>query len=140
MIDIEGRVQIDENELVFNFSRSSGPGGQNVNKVSSRVEMRWDVENTDALDAATRARLIELAGRRITRSGELLLVCGRRREQAANRRECVERLTDMVRRSLQLEPPRVPTRPSKSAKAKRMEEKVHRSRLKKLRKNPSADD
>lgn len=130
---------IPERELTFETSRSSGPGGQNVNKVETRVVACFDVEGSESLTDEQRDRLRETLSSQLTRAGVLRVGSSRHRSQLANRREAVARLMETVRRGL--EPPRrrKPTRPGRRAREKRLEEKRRRGRLKELRQDPEPD-
>jgi ribosome-associated protein len=97
MIEITPSLSIDENELHFEFVRSSGPGGQNVNKVATAVQLRFDIHNSPSLPEAVKARLVNLAGSRVTNDGVLLIDASNNRTQEANRQEAVERLVELVR-------------------------------------------
>jgi len=139
-IAITPDLSIDRDELVFNFIRASGPGGQNVNKVSSAVELRFDAASSPALDAATVARLRTIAGRRITAAGVVIIAAQRHRSQEANRRDALERLVELIRRATVRPKARRPTRPSKAAKAERRESKRRRGGIKRLRGRAMPDD
>src|SRR5579872_6397289 len=99
MIRITPRIAIDESEIVEQFVRASGPGGQNVNKVASAVQLRFDIRGSSSLSEVVRARLETLAGRRVTRDGVLVIIAQRHRTQERNRAEARERLIDLVRRA-----------------------------------------
>src|SRR5437867_12200473 len=112
MIRIDPRVSIDENELEERFIRASGPGGQNVNKLATAVQLRFDVRRSPALPEDVRARLERLAGRRLTRDGVLVITAQRHRTQERNRADALARLVDLVRRAAVRPVPRRPTRPT----------------------------
>ncbi len=134
MIPVTSRIAIDEREIEESFIRASGPGGQNVNKLSTAVELRFDVRSSPSLPDAVRARLERLAGRRLTKDGVLVIVAQRHRTQERNRADALERLVDLVRRAAEPPPPpRKPTRPSLGAKRRRLESKGRRSAIKRLR-------
>lgn len=138
---VNERVTIDETELEERFVRASGPGGQNVNKVSSAVQLRFDAAASAALTEPVKRRLMRLAGRRATRAGEILIEAKRFREQDKNRADARERLADLVRRALEPPPPpRKKTRPSRAAKKRRVLAKRKRQQIKRLRKPPSPTD
>lgn len=131
---------LDPSELEFHFVRASGPGGQNVNKVSSAVELRFDVVHSPSLPPAVRERMIELYASRITRRGIIVIEANRFRTQERNRQDALARLADMLRAALHRPKPRVPTRPTRAARAERIAGKQVRGKLKQLRRKPSGDD
>jgi len=139
MIPVTERILLGERELIFSFIRSSGPGGQNVNKVSTAVQLRFDVAGSPSLPERVRTRLAKLAGRRLTGEGVLVIEARRYRTREKNRRDAVERLTALIRKAAKTEKKRRPTRPTKAAKKARMEEKQKRSRIKDLRKKVSGN-
>jgi len=120
---INDRVVIPDADLHWTAVRASGPGGQNVNKVSSKVELRFDVEGTRALDALTKERLRILAGSKLGASGELLITSQKTRDQAKNLDDARAKLADLIVRSLYRPPTRRPTRPSRSRVRARLEDK-----------------
>jgi ribosome-associated protein len=133
MIPITATIAIGENEIEEEFVRSPGPGGQNVNKVATAVQLRFDVLHSPSLPEEIRQRMIGLAGRRLTAEGVLLINARRFRTQERNRQDARERLVELIRRAA--EPPKVrrPTRPSRAARARRLEEKRRRGEQKSLR-------
>ena len=133
MIRINDRVSLDENEIKEEFVRSSGPGGQNVNKVASAVQLRFDMINSPSLPNEVRRRLKALARNRITDEGILVIEAKRYRTQLANRNDALERLVELIRRATQKPKPRRRTRPTLASKERRLETKKQRSRTKKLR-------
>jgi ribosome-associated protein len=133
MIQITPAIGLDENELEMDFVRSSGPGGQNVNKVSTAVHLRFDVAASPSLTEEVRRRLMVLAGGRLTDKGVLIIDAQRFRTQAANRQDAVERLVELVRRAAQKPRVRHKTRPTLASKEKRLEIKRRRSGTKDLR-------
>jgi ribosome-associated protein len=133
-------LTIPARDLSETFVRASGPGGQNVNKVSSAVQLRFDLAGTSALDERVKARLRRLAGRRVIADGGLLIIARDQRTQEANRREALARLTDLIRRAL-IEPKvRKATRPTRAARDRRLESKTLAQRRKKLRAKVRWDD
>ena len=136
MIEICNGVRICEDELVFAFSRSSGPGGQNVNKVSSRVTLYFDVANTASLSDYQKRRIAAKLSSRINKDGVLRVVCQKFRTQAANRRLAVERLGELLTEAIARKTPRRKTKIPPSTKRKRLEDKKRRGETKKLRKPP----
>jgi ribosome-associated protein len=137
---VTDKLTIDERELEERFIRSSGPGGQNVNKVSTAVELRFDVRHSGSLPMAVRDRLVTLAGRRITDEGVLIIRAERFRTQERNREDARARLADLICQALVVPKRRIATKPSRGEKARRVESKVKRGSVKKLRQSkPSFD-
>jgi ribosome-associated protein len=133
-------VEIEESELEFSFVRSSGPGGQNVNKVNSKAVLRWNLAASPSLRAETRARLLERLGTRLTRAGELLVASDRWRDQPRNREDCVERLRALVTAALHVDRTRRATRPTRGSQRRRVAGKALDGRKKALRRKPGRDD
>lgn len=136
---ITDRIAIDENELDERFIHASGPGGQNVNKVASAVQLRFDVAHSPALTDPVRRRLKALAGRRLTGEGVLIVEARRFRSQERNRADAQARLFDLIRRAAVPPVPRRATRPSLAAKRKRLETKRMRGATKQARSRPHED-
>ena len=133
MIRITPSISIGEGELEEHFIRASGPGGQNVNKLSSAVQLRFDVRRSPSLPEGVRARLEQLAGRRLTREGVLVINAQPYRTQERNRDDARERLVDLIRRAAVPPAPRRPTKPSRLARERRLQSKKHRAAIKGLR-------
>ncbi len=124
---------LPEDEIVFDFIRAAGPGGQNVNKVASAVQLRFDVRASPSLPEEVKARLLRLAGQRATRDGVLVIEAKRYRTQEQNRADALRRLNDLIQRAARPPRPRRPTRPSAAARARRLEAKKRRAAVKRLR-------
>ena len=133
MIRVTAHISIDEREIEESFVRSSGPGGQNVNKLATAVQLRFDVRNSPSLPADVRTRLERLAGARLTGDGVLVIIAQRHRTQARNREDALERLIDLIRRAAVAPVKRRPTRPTKASRERRIESKKRRARVKRLR-------
>lgn len=138
-MEITDTLSIDDRELEERFIRASGPGGQNVNKVSTAVELRFDVRRSPSLAEGVRDRLERLAGRRLTDDGVLVIRAERHRTQERNREDARDRLAELVREALYVPKKRVKTKPSRAAKARRVDSKVKRGGVKKLRQSRSFD-
>jgi ribosome-associated protein len=140
MIRITDEIAIDEGELDETFIRASGPGGQNVNKLATAVQLRFDVRHSPSLPEGARARLERLAGRRLTNDGVLIITAQRHRTQERNRADALERLVELVRRAAEVPKRRRPTRPTLASRERRLEGKKRRSGIKGLRRGrPSMD-
>jgi ribosome-associated protein len=133
MIEISKDLTINENELEFTFSRSGGPGGQNVNKVSSRVTLLFDITNSPSLSDSQRQRLLAKLPTRINNKGILRVICQKHRSQSANREEAVIRFIDLLHQALKRKIPRKKTIIPPAAVEKRIDEKKHRGRIKQKR-------
>lgn len=133
MIPVTATIAIDEREISETFVRSSGPGGQNVNKVATAVQLRFDVRGSPSLSDPVRARLEALAGSRLTKDGILVISAERFRTQERNRADALDRLVALIRRAAHVPKTRRPTRPTAASKERRLKGKSERSSVKKLR-------
>ena len=141
MIEVTPEILIPEDEITERFVRSAGPGGQNVNKVSTAVELRFDVRRSPSLPNDVAVRLMKLAGRRLTQDGVLVLSVMTHRSQERNRAEALQRLVDLVRQAAAPPPPpRKRTRPTLASRVRRVEGKVRRGSVKSLRGKVRGED
>jgi ribosome-associated protein len=136
MIEITDKIALNETEILVTFIRASGPGGQNVNKVSSAAQLRFDVRRSPSLPDAVRLRLERIAGARMTKDGEIVLTAGNFRTQDANRRDAIGRLVRMIRQAAVDRPARTPTRPTLAGKQRRLTAKAKRGEVKRQRHPP----
>jgi ribosome-associated protein len=139
MIRITPSIGIDERAISESFVRSSGPGGQNVNKVSTAVQLRFDAAHS-GLSNAVQARLRLLAGRRFTQEGTLVITAQRHRTQDRNRQAALDTLIALIERAAEPPIPRIATRPTASSKRRRLQTKTHRARIKQTRTLPRDDE
>lgn len=139
MIEVTEGIEIDEADLSESFVRASGPGGQNVNKVATAVQLRYALDGSHPLPDAVRQRLARLAGSRLTEDGAILIAAQRFRSQARNREDALERLFALIRRAAEPPRPRRPTRPSAAARERRLSDKARQSRRKRERTIPLPD-
>ena len=139
MIEVTSSVRIDDSEIQLDFIRASGPGGQNVNKVASSVQLRFDVRNSPTLYPEVKARLVTLAGSRMTDEGILIIEAKRYRTQEQNRLDAIQRLIGLVQKALERPKVRRATRPSLSAKAARVGDKKKHGEIKRTRRVVSKD-
>ena len=134
MISVTPEISIRERELKLEFIRSSGPGGQNVNKVATAVQLRFDVFRSPSLPEDVRRRLVRIAGKKVSKEGVLLIDARRFRTQERNRQDAVDRLIQWVRRAAEKPKKRIKTKPTLSSRERRLEGKRQRSETKRLRK------
>jgi len=138
-VEVKPGLEIPATELRFHYSRSSGPGGQNVNKVESRAELRFDIPASKALTDQEKARLREVLGGKLTDQGVLILTSQRFRDRERNVSDCREKLRELLAEALTPPKPRVPTRPTHASGERRLDEKGRRSDVKRLRSRGSDD-
>jgi ribosome-associated protein len=140
VIPVTAKIALDEREITEFFIRASGPGGQNVNKVASAVQLRFDARHSRSLPEDVRGRLERLAGSRLTRDGVIVITAQRHRAQARNREDALARLLDLIRRAAHPPPKRRTTKPPARARERRIESKKRRGGIKRLRQaKPSFD-
>ncbi len=140
MLIVTNRIRIPLREFHFNFSRSSGPGGQNVNKTSTKVELRWNVENSKSLPEQVKARFLEQNRTRINDLGVFLIKSDRFRDQGRNSADCLEKLRELIEQASQIPKERQATRPTRASKIRRHQEKSHQKSKLHNRRIPRSDD
>ena len=133
-------LSVPEDELEFRFFRAGGPGGQNVNKVETAVQLRFDAAGSPSLTDPVRARLIKLAGARATKDGVIVITAQRFRTQERNRADAIARLAELIEKARFVPKARRPTRPTRASKERRLAGKAKRSAVKSARSRPGADD
>ena len=138
MIQITSSISIDEGELQFEYIRASGPGGQNVNKVATAVQLRFDI-NASSLPGPVKQRLSKLAGNKVTNNGILIIEAKKYRTQEQNREDAIRRFVELAHKSTIKPKNRIKTKPTKSSREKRIKAKKQRGEIKKNRQNPSYD-
>jgi len=139
MIAVTDRIAIDESEFEFEFVLASGPGGQNVNKVSTAVRLKFDVRRSPSIPDSVRPRLERLCGRRLTQDGVLVIAAQRFRSQIRNREDAVERVVALVRAAATPPKPRRPTKPTRASRRERLESKARRAAVKRGRASVGED-
>lgn len=139
-LPIDERLTLPDDEIAWTASRASGPGGQNVNKVNSKVTVSFDIARSPSLDETTRARLLEQLASRLSAGGVLRVSSQAARTQPANLRLARARLAQLLRDALQEDPPRIGTRPSAAARRRRRDEKARVGAIKRMRRTPPGDD
>lgn len=140
MISVNDHIRLDPEELEFSFIRASGPGGQNVNKVSSAVQLRFNAANSRSLPHDVKQRVIALAGQKATRQGVIVIEAKRYRHQVRNREDALERLVALIVSAAKVDRPRRKSRPSRTSVKNRLNEKKRRGTVKQLRRGPSSSD
>jgi ribosome-associated protein len=140
MIHITPTLAIDEREVMLDFIHASGPGGQNVNKVATAVQLRFDVRNSTSLPEDVQDRLARLAGRRMSKDGILIIEARQHRTQTRNREEAIDRLIALIRRAAETPKVRRRSKPSRAARARRLESKRRRAQVKRMRRRVSGPD
>jgi ribosome-associated protein len=139
MLEITPTLQIPDTEFTWTFARSSGPGGQNVNKVSSKAVLRWDIAACTLLPEEVKIRLALQQKRFFTQEGSLLITSQRYRDQERNREDCLEKLRAIILQAMAVPTPRKKTRPSRGSKRARLKDKKHKAEIKKFRRKPSQE-
>ncbi len=140
MITVTRSIQLADDEIRLSFVRASGPGGQNVNKVSTAVELRFNAAGSPSIPDGARERLLQLAGSRLTKNGEIVLFADRFRTQERNRQDAIDRLVELIRRAAYRPPVRRATKPTLASKKRRLESKKQRSRTKAMRRPAGTGD
>ena len=140
MIEVTPEISLNEDEIIWEFVRASGPGGQKVNKVSTAVQLRFDLVNSLSIPDAVKERLTQIAGKRLTADGILIINARRFRSQGKNRQDAIERLIGLILEAVDVPQPRKATKPTTSSVTRRREEKKRQSAKKQLRKKPQLDE
>ena len=140
MIYITPAIKIDKKEIKLQFIKASGPGGQNVNKLATAVQLRFDVKNSPSFPDDVRTRLVRLAGRRITENGVLIIEAKRFRKQEQNRQDAIDRLVKLIQKASEKPKARIKTKPTLASKKRILAAKQHRRRIKKMRRAVSISE
>lgn len=140
MLVVNKRIRVPLREFQFTFARSSGPGGQNVNKVNSKATLRWPIAKTESLPVGVRQRFLKKYHRRVNSEGDLIITSQRYRDQGRNVADCLSKLRELLESVATAPKTRKPTKPTKGSKVRRLKAKQARSQQKKLRKKPRMDD
>jgi len=135
LIEISNKIKLNEKNLKFSFVRASGPGGQNVNKVSTAVQLKFDIENSEEISEEVKIKLVRSAGKRINNDGILIIEAKRFRTQEKNKQDAIDRLIKLIKKAIEVRKPRKKTKPTFASEEKRIENKKKRGQLKKDRKN-----
>lgn len=138
MLKVNKNISLNEDELKFDFVKASGPGGQNVNKVATAVQLRFDVLNSKCINEKNKFELIKKAGKKITKNGVLIIEAKRYRTQEKNKQDAIERLILLIKNAVKVKKQRTKTKPTKASLEKRIESKKKKSQIKKLRKNTNS--
>ena len=133
MIEITNSISLKENELEFSFVRASGPGGQNVNKVSTVAQLRFNLQKNKSIPSEAKERLQKLAGKKLNSDGTIIIDARRFRSQERNKQDAINRLVELIKKSIEKPKPRIKTKPTKAAKLKRLDSKRKKGDLKKNR-------
>jgi ribosome-associated protein len=140
MLEVNAQIRIPPEELEWSYARAGGPGGQNVNKVSSKAVLRWDVRNSPSVPGDVKARFEAQQRQRITTEGVLVMSSQRYRDQERNREDCLEKLRELLVQAATVEKPRKKSKPTRASKRRRVEEKRRRAATKQGRRRPAREE